>query len=681
VALGIKAYEDLMRYDAMQCEALDHRSTFIAGDQPGCQWLGRAYHSRSQRLANVREGGKVIDLADDYGLPIELSQGAGMPSIVVQSQPIIGQAGSLFLGSEPQEREILLQVWAEGDDLPGLHALRQDLISLVRPDSTSPQKPFMLRYSGGGDLRQIGAHYVAGLEGFQHDGFLESIAMRLRALDPMWVSVKDFSAELSLFEAESGNRLARRKVGSTWDDMGVSAASAVQALAVCIDGRIVVGGVFTTIDGVSYTNRIALFNPITEIFEPLGRGVNNSVLCAWVDPLGDIWVGGTFTTAYDDTGATVANTAYIAKWDWSAWAWVSIGGTGADAMINCIKGSPFDGSVYVVGDYTTIGGTSATRLAVYDWSAWAAIGTGLNDVGRALAWGLNGDLFIGGEFTTANGVTVDGLARLSGSTFTACGGGLNGTGATCHCLLTLKDGNLMVGGRFDDAGGVSTTENIAIYDPDGDFFQPVGPNDLPGSSSYVYVLEYGPLGFVWVGGEFDYVGDNWANEALVRYDGYDFLRPDIMLDYVSGYAILRGILVLPDAVYIGGTFYETGSFGWAGHSTITNGGSAQASPIFFLKRDGGTSPINLCSIRNDTAGQELLFNCPILPNELIMIDLRPSSLSFHSDIRGNLWPFFGLGSNLAGMALLPGPNDLICFVDSISVSGQVMWKERYWSFD
>lgn len=684
VVVGAAALETGMYLDAFNCEALDHRTTFIAGDQPGCQWLGRPYHSRSQRLASARQGGQVIDLADDYDLPAELSQGAGMPTIVVNAQPLIDRPGAVYQGSQAQDREILLQVYAEGSDLASLRALRQDLVAAIRPDSTNPEKPFILRCTEAGDLRQIGAVYTAGLEGFQRDGFIESIAVRMRALDPFWQSVKDYGSAISLYANDSGTYVARRKLGATWDDMGVSAASAVTVLAQCLDGKILVGGTFTTIDGVSYTNRIAFFDPITDTFTPLGRGVNNSVLCAWVDALGDIWVGGTFTTAYDAAGSSVSGTAYIAKWDWSAGQWVSIGGSGANGKVNAIKGSPFTGYVYVTGDFTTIaaGPVSANRLAVYDWSSWAAIGTGLSADGEALEWGLNGDLFIGGEFATANGVTVDGLARLSGSTFTACGGGLNATGTPiCYCLKTLKDGNLMVGGRFDDAGGVSTTENIALYDVDANVFLPVGPRDLPGSTSRVYAMDYGPLGYLWIGGEFDYVADNWTNEALVRYDGYDFLRPDIQINYLTGYAIGRAILMVPDAIYIGGTFYKTGTYSWAGYTQITNAGTAKTRPVFYLKRTGASGSAVLSGVRNDTSKQELLFNCPIFYQENLRIDLRPESLAFESDFRGDLWPFLGLGSDLADLALMPGANDLIAFVDSSTVEGLVMWKGLYWSYD
>ena len=688
IAVGGRALETGMILDAMQCEALDHRTTFIAGDQPGCQWLGKAYHSRSQRLASAREGGQVIDLADDYDLPVELSQGAGMPTIVVQAQDVI-DGPALYLGSQAIARDLLVQIYAEGSDLAALRALRQDLISLIRPDSTAPQKPFLLRCSEAGDLRQIGCVYQAGLEGFQKNGYIESIALRLRALDPMWVSVRDFGASLDLYDADAGINVAVRGLGTGWADLGNTGSATVRALATAIDGRIVLAGTFTNMGGGTYNDYICLYDPRDGSFSPLERGLDGQALCCAVDALGDIWVGGLFSNAIDGTGSNVSNTAYLAKFDWSAQAWVSVGTGAANDAVNGLALNPYDGQMYAWGEFTTIGGVSAARIAYHNGTTFVALGTGLTGGGGsayAVAWGLDGALYAGGQFSTAGGVTVDGFAKWDGSAWAACAGGLNG-GATypfASAILCLKDGSILLAGDFDDAGSVSGTDSIAIYEPEADIFLALADDDLAGATR-IYALAYGPLGQVWIGGNFSYTspGGLWDQDGLIRYDGLQYNRADVALDNVSNNASVYAFLLVGSEFYIAGSFDDAGSGeAWAGLTSITNGGSATTRPAIYITRSGGSGDVVLCSIRNDANLAELLFDCLILDGETITLDLRDTAEPlFMSDKRGSLWPFMGMGSDIASFALLPGANPILAFVNSSSVSGLMAWKEVYWSYD
>ena len=67
----------------------------------------------------------------------------------------------------------------------------------------------------------------------------------------------------------------------------------------------------------------------------------------------------------------------------------------------------------VGGEFSFAASTSATRLAAYDptTGTWSAFGTGMNGTVRALAVRPNGNLVAGGDFVTAGGVTVNRVAE------------------------------------------------------------------------------------------------------------------------------------------------------------------------------------------------------------------------------------------------------------------------------
>ncbi|HEU4420358.1 MAG TPA: hypothetical protein VFT55_15580, partial [Planctomycetota bacterium] len=65
----------------------------------------------------------------------------------------------------------------------------------------------------------------------------------------------------------------------------------------------------------------------------------------------------------------------------------------------------------------------------------------------------NGDLVAGGEFTAAGGVSATRIARWNGTTWSALGSGMN---SSVDALTTLSNGDLIAGGQFTVAGGVAS---------------------------------------------------------------------------------------------------------------------------------------------------------------------------------------------------------------------------------
>lgn len=174
-------------------------------------------------------------------------------------------------------------------------------------------------------------------------------------------------------------------------------------------GNLIVGGVFTTIDGTSF-KRVAQFDGTN--FSTLGTGFNNGAVLGLVVHANELYACGTFTLNGDNDSVN-----RIAKWDGIS-KWIALD-TGLNALGITIE--TFDGNLVVGGDFTTAGGVSATRIAQWNGSAWAALGSGVDDRPRDLHVHDDGDLYVCGEFDNAGGLSSPKVAKWDGVTWTALG--------------------------------------------------------------------------------------------------------------------------------------------------------------------------------------------------------------------------------------------------------------------
>ena len=110
----------------------------------------------------------------------------------------------------------------------------------------------------------------------------------------------------------------------------------------------------------------------------------------------------------------------------------------------------------------------------------------------------NGDLVAGGQFTTAGGVSANRIARWNGTNWSALGWGMSSPpffDAYVTALAALPNGDLVAGGWFMAAGGVSANR-IARWN--GTSWSALGS----GMSGPVLALTTLPNGDLVAGGEF-----------------------------------------------------------------------------------------------------------------------------------------------------------------------------------
>jgi hypothetical protein len=320
---------------------------------------------------------------------------------------------------------------------------------------------------------------------------------------------------------------------------------------------VVLGGNFTTA-GTVVANHIATYDPTSGVWSALGQGMNGTVNALTTLPNGDVVAGGSFTTA----GGVAANN--IARWDGTAWSPL---GTGVNGGVYALTTLP-NGDVVAGGLFLTAGGVSAMRIARWN-GTWSAFGAGLmsngpNDNVYALTTLPNGDLVVGGVFTMADGLSVNNIVRWDGTAWSPLG--VAGLNYAVICLTLLPNGDLVAGGTFTVAGGVFASR-IARWD--GTAWSPLGA----GITNTVLALTTLPNGDVVAGGIFTTAGGVAANR-IARWDGgtWSSLGPG-MNDFVWA------LTTLPNGdVAVGGDFTTAGGNASAFFARLTTTCPATATP-------------------------------------------------------------------------------------------------------
>ncbi len=300
-----------------------------------------------------------------------------------------------------------------------------------------------------------------------------------------------------------GATLARNHIARLNPDGSLDAAfnpnanGTLYAVALQPDGKILVGGIFTSIGGQTRTN-LARLNAITGLADSFIPNANGEVDAFVVLADGNILVGGVFT----GIGGQVRNG--IARLD---------GNTGlADAFNPNATGSVYaivlqaDGRILVAGTFTQIGGQPRNRIARLDATTGLAdsFNPNANDIVYALALQADGKILAAGNFSGANsigGQTRNHIARIDATTGLADAFDPNAND-NVYTLAVQPDGRILAGGNFitlsPNGGGAVTCIGLARLNPDGT----IDPVFSPNANGTVLFVTVQPDGKILTGGAF-----------------------------------------------------------------------------------------------------------------------------------------------------------------------------------
>lgn len=253
-------------------------------------------------------------------------------------------------------------------------------------------------------------------------------------------------------------------------------------------------------------------------------------------------VGGWFPSA----GGVAANN--VAAWDPTTNTWSALG-AGTDSEVFALHVRP-GGELIVAGRFTTAGTVTANRIASWDGTSWSALGSGIGGANNpsvgALATMPDGDLVVGGAFDTAGGAPAFAIARWDGSGWSALMGGMN---ASVDALLVLPNGDLVAGGYFAFAGGMPVNR-IARWD--GSSWSPLGAGPGLPISTWVSTIVRLPDGDLVVGtGDFPFFMGTPVVRAL-RWDGSSWTTIGTSTAPFASSAVIKTLAVLPDGDLLAG---------------------------------------------------------------------------------------------------------------------------------
>lgn len=357
---------------------------------------------------------------------------------------------------------------------------------------------------------------------------------------------------------------AQTAVGDLDTTFNSTADKVVNAIAVQADGKIIIGGAFSTVGGQTRKGVARLETTGTTDTTFANPDINGTVTGLAIQPDGKViavgkfttaatvshvkivrlntdgTVDATFTTGLDGDAYAVAVTKEGKIWVGGDFGLVRLNSSGVidtPAGSHAIAGSVYavavqqDQKVVIAGKFGTVGTTARRNIArigtdgKLDTTFKAntdntsdSDGAGTKSVASsAFALGIQADgkILVGGYFISINGTTRNYLARVSTTGAVDKTFNPNPNGAV-YAFAIDSNGDIVMGGEFTALGGVSRT-CIARVQPtgtvDNTFIK--GGGQIAGSptasvSPYVFALAQSLDGKVLAGGYFTKIGGNNA---------------------------------------------------------------------------------------------------------------------------------------------------------------------------
>jgi uncharacterized delta-60 repeat protein len=379
---------------------------------------------------------------------------------------------------------------------------------------------------------------------------------------------------------DSGVNLARFNADGSVDTtlvVGDGFNGTVRALARQTDGSLLVGGDFSYYNGteVGYLARLSATGLIDDAYRTAGGvGFDYNVSSLVLQSDGKLLVGGSFTSYGGVTRKRLARLETTGALDSGFTT-----GTGFDGPVYQIAVQT-DGAILAAGDFGQVDGTTSAGLArllstgVRDttFSTGSDSNAGFNDGTDGVALLSSGVLVLSNDSSRYNSATanVGPLTRLTaaGALDSAYTPAARSAG-TVYAIAPAPSGRWFVAGDFSQVNGLPRS-NLARLNADGSTdttFVPAGT----GFSSRVYTLVVQPDGKVVAGGNFALFNGTTASR-IVRLDTAGALDPSFVTG--SGFSAAVNALALQadGRIVVGGAFSSYNGTTRRGLVRLTDGG-------------------------------------------------------------------------------------------------------------
>jgi hypothetical protein len=320
--------------------------------------------------------------------------GAGLLPLEVEKLAVAGEIQNLFIGQSLSPRDIQLALVVNGTSLANTHSQRATLLAKLPYG-----REVWLRYNGANSTLQIKAAVAGSFDLELNDlPFGQRATLQFTALDPRF-SISGPERTTITFSASPSSSYARQRTDK--DGWGAMTSG---------------------------------------IFAPVRRAIQG--------PDGTIYIG----------TAASGGTAKVQKWTGSAWTDLasftgSISGGPVITDLVYVSNAVDANDIYVLGDYTLVGGVSSTGLARINLSSGVVTAFGTAAAGGIPRAGLYDPvyqrLYVAGDFTSLLGLGSSSYIMY----YDYVGGWTAMTGrptAAIYALVGDSQGNVILGGNFTD---------------------------------------------------------------------------------------------------------------------------------------------------------------------------------------------------------------------------------------
>ena len=429
-------------------------------------------------------------------------------------------------------------------------------------------------------------------------------------------------------------------------NLGTSFNGKVYCSLIQPDGKIILGGSFTTFNGIN-ANRLIRLNSDGSIDTTFNTSIAASsgiVYGLVLQTNGSVVIVGSFTKYNGITANRVARILPNGNLDTGF-----ITGLAANGLVEEVQLQP-DGKIILAGSFDSFNGISNSKIIRLnaDGSADASfvIGSGFSASVSALALQPDGKIIAGGDFVIYNGITANKIVRLNidGSVDTSFVSGLGFNTGAVEVIKLNSVGAIMVGGSFTgtyngiDVNRLTCLSSNGVLDPTFD----IGAG--PFSASVLDVANAAD-GSSYIGGSFS-IFDSQNQGRLAKIDAFGALDIGYLTAGVGFDNSVYKVISLSDTkTIVVGNFSKFNGFSAPKTAILLNNGSIDAS--FNVSGSGADGLIKNAIVQPDNkiiiAGNFLNYN-GVLVNRIARI-LSDGSLdvSFNTGL--------GFNSQIYGVAL------------------------------
>lgn len=332
-------------------------------------------------------------------------------------------------------------------------------------------------------------------------------------------------------------------------------------------GRTLVGGDFANYNGIPRGMLLRLeADGSLDMSFGIGAGANNAIGAIAMQADGKIIIGGDFTS-YDGVSRI-----RVARVDINGALDPSFNpGSGAQDYVHSIAVQP-DGKILVAGQFLNFGGPGHRGIVRLnsDGSVDATFNTVLLGQVQKVLLQADGKILLCGSWSSINGVPRNRIARLhaDGSLDTSFDPGV-GPNNEVYTAIQRSNGRLVIGGKFLSYGG-SSRRRIAELNTDGSLYTAFDPGT--GADSTVWEIVEEPDGRLLIGGEFT-TFNGIARERIARIDFDGSVEPMFNTSFGADERV-SAILVRPNAtLMIGGGFWNVQNVASPGLARLSSTGA------------------------------------------------------------------------------------------------------------